>query len=162
MQYRGKQGCPLSCTIFGIYIDKLEECLETAGCQGTELGDIINILLILFFLQKSMMTYTSNLRLLMPMRVNTHKTKFMIIKTKKTTHGSFSYDNHCLEEVSSYKYLGIDFSQQLNSNYNIEKMLNYSIKKRIIGGWKDYYELENNCKSTNICICSKTRFLFET
>ena len=120
------------------------------------------MLMILFFLQRSMMTCTSKLRLLMPMRVNTHKTKFMIIKTKNATHGSLSYDNHCLEHVSSYKYLVIDFPHQLNPNYNIEKMLNYSIKRRSIGGWKVYYELENNCKSTNVCICSKERFLFET
>jgi len=33
-------------TLSGIYIDKLEECLETAGCKVTELGDIINILLL--------------------------------------------------------------------------------------------------------------------
>ena len=27
-----KQGCPLSPTHFGIYIDKLEGCLEDGGC----------------------------------------------------------------------------------------------------------------------------------
>ena len=39
------------------------------------------------------------------MRVNIDKTKFMIIKSEKITHGSFVYDNHCLEQVSSYKVL---------------------------------------------------------
>ena len=29
-----KQGCPLSPTLFGMYIDKLEECLEKEGCVG--------------------------------------------------------------------------------------------------------------------------------
>jgi hypothetical protein len=29
---RVKQGCPLSLTLFGIYIGKLEECLEKTGC----------------------------------------------------------------------------------------------------------------------------------
>lgn len=85
---------------------------------------------------------------------NTDKTKVMIIKSKKITHGSFVYNNHCLEHVSSYKYMGIDFPHQLN--------LNYSIEKRIIGGWKAYYEFENNCKMTDLCIWSKKRFLFET
>ena len=32
-----KQGFSCSPTIFGIYIDKLEKCLEEAGCTGTNL-----------------------------------------------------------------------------------------------------------------------------
>ena len=41
-----KKGCPLSPTLFGIYIDKLEDCLEEAGCLGPTLtGIVINLLL---------------------------------------------------------------------------------------------------------------------
>jgi hypothetical protein len=29
---RVKQGCPFSPNLFGTYIDKLEDCLEKAGC----------------------------------------------------------------------------------------------------------------------------------
>ena len=61
----------------------------------------------------------------MGMKVKTDKTKVMIIKLKNTTQLSFVYGNHCLEKVSSYKYLGIDFPHKLNWNYEI--------KKRIIG-----------------------------
>ena len=43
---RVKQGCPLSPTIFGIYIDKLEEYLEKTGCVSPTLtGIVINLLL---------------------------------------------------------------------------------------------------------------------
>jgi hypothetical protein len=50
----------------------------------------------------------------MGMIVNTEKTKVMIIKSKRITYDTFAYDNNSLEEVPSYKYLGIDDSPQLN------------------------------------------------
>ena len=83
----------------------------------------------------------------MGMTVNTDKTKVMIIKSKNDTYANFMYDNSNLEEVSSYKYLGIDIHHKLNWNY--------SIKKRINGGWKAYFGLENNCKATNLVMCDK-------
>ena len=43
---RAKQGFPLSPTLFVIYIDKLEGCLEEAGCAGTILAGIVIILLL--------------------------------------------------------------------------------------------------------------------
>ena len=49
----------------------------------------------------------------MGMTVSTDKTKVMIIKSKKDTYVNFVYDNNKLEEVSSYKYLGIDIHHKL-------------------------------------------------
>ena len=62
----------------------------------------------------------------MGMTINTDKTMAMIIKSNKIPYDTFVYDNNNLEEVNSYKYLGIDLDYKLNWNYNIEK--------RIIGG----------------------------
>ena len=35
----------------------------------------------------------------------------LVIKSKKDTYANCVYDNRNLEEVSSYKYLGIDIQQ---------------------------------------------------
>ena len=63
------------------------------------------------------------------------------------------YDNSNLEEVSYYKYLGIDIHHKLKWNY--------SIKKRINGGWKAYIGLENNCKAANLVMWDKTKLLLK-
>ena len=77
----------------------------------------------------------------MGMTNNIDKSKIMIIKSKKITYDNLIYDDNYLEELPSYKYLRIDINHQFNWNYNIEKM----ISRR----WKSYYEIENNCKTTN-------------
>ena len=41
-----KKGCPHSPTLSGIYINKLEECLEIVGCKGTEFSSNIITLLL--------------------------------------------------------------------------------------------------------------------
>jgi hypothetical protein len=41
-----KQGCPLSPTLFDIYMDKLEYCLEKAGCVIPTFTSIVIILLL--------------------------------------------------------------------------------------------------------------------
>ena len=88
------------------------------------------------------------------MTFNIYKTKVMIIKSNKIPYDTFVYDQNNLEEVTSYKYLWIDIHYKLNWNYRIEK--------RIIGGWKSYYGLENNCKSVDLWSWDKNKLFFET
>jgi len=155
---------PLSPIIFGIYIDKLERCLEEASCTGTNLVGIFVILLLyvddIVILARSASEIHHQLRFLkdlcsnMGMSVNTNKTKVMIIKSKKDTYANFFYDNNNLEEVSSYKYLIIDIHHKIIWNYSIDKWINR--------GWKAHFFLENNCKSTNLMMWDKKKFLFET
>jgi hypothetical protein len=138
--------------------------LDEEGCVGPTLtGIVINLLLYvddIVLMERSPNDLGKKLRILkdfcsnMGMTINTNKTKVMIIKSNKTTYDTFIYDNNNLEEVTSYKYLGINIHHKLNWNYSIEKM--------IIGGWKAYYGLENNCKSTDLWIWDKKKLLFET
>ena len=43
----------------------------------------------------------------------------MVIKSKKDIYVNFIYNNRNLEEVTSYKYFGIDIHRKLNWNYII-------------------------------------------
>ena len=51
-------------------------------------------------------------------------------------------------------HLGIDIHRKVNWNY--------SIKKRINGGSKGYFGLENNCKAANLVMWDKKKLLLET
>jgi hypothetical protein len=159
-----KQGCPLSPTLFSIYIDKLEYCLEVASCVGPTLTSIVIILLLyandIVLMARNPYDFKKKLRIIKDfcsstmMTMNTDKMKVMIIKSQKITYDSFMYDNNSLEEVPSYKYLGIYIHHKLNWNYSTEKRIN--------GEWKAYYGLDNNCKLADLWLWDKKKALFET
>eukprot|EP00253_Pinus_taeda_P016131 PITA_16131 len=129
---RVKQGCPLPYLIWHLH-RQARRCPSDLDKQLILLKDFCST---------------------MGMIVNTDKTKVMIIKSKKDTYANFMYDNSNLEEVSSYKYLGIDIHHKLNWNYSIDKRINE--------GCKAYFGLENNCKTTNLVMWDRIKFLFET
>ena len=102
-----KQGCPLSPTLFCIYIDKLEECLKKVVCVDPTLTSIvINLLLYVDdIVLMAMSPHDLGKQLIIlkdfcsntGMTVNTDKTKVMIIKSNKITYETFVYDNNNLE-----------------------------------------------------------------
>ena len=118
--------------------------MEEVVYVGMSLDGIIIILILYVFdidvMVSSPYGLDNKLKLLkdffssMGMNVNDDKTKVMIIKSQNVTYGNSMYDNNNLEEVTQYKYLGIDLHHKLNWNYSIDKRIN--------AGWKAYYGLE--------------------
>ena len=88
-----KQGRPLSPTLFDLYIDKLEECLNLQGGDGVRLGEFVIKLLLyaddIVFIYKSVHGLKMHLYALekfcraVGMQVNTRKTKIMIFSNKR-------------------------------------------------------------------------------
>jgi hypothetical protein len=139
-----KQGCPLSPILFGLYIDKLEEWLNSHEGDGALLGDFVIRLLLyaddLILIAKSTLGLQEHLISLerfcstMRMQVNTSKIKHKQHK--------FYFEGNTLEEVADYKYLRIDF----NKNLSWEGCK----KKRTLGGWKAFYAFQNRCRETEL------------
>jgi len=128
-----KQECHLFPTIFGIYIDELEECLEDASCVGPMLIGIVIILLLydgnIVLLEMSHYSIGNQLRILQDfyskkgVTINTYKTKIMIIKSKNITYDTFIYDDN-LGGNSSIQIIGINIHHKFNWNYSIENRIN--------------------------------------
>ncbi|KAH9312316.1 hypothetical protein KI387_027351 [Taxus chinensis] len=160
-----KQGCPLSPTLLGLYIDQLEELLNMEGGEGIWLGEYV-IRLLLYAddliliatsaqgLQKQLLTLEAFCKKI-GMQVNISKTKIMVFSNRrKRNQQPFFFEGSTLEEVTDYKYLGIDFNNKLS--WETRR------KKRMTGGWKALYALQNNCREAELWDWKTTKTLFET
>ena len=143
--------------------DKLEEWLNLQGGDGVRLGGFVIKLLLyaddLVLISKSAHGLQMHLYALehfcraVGMQVNISKTKIMIFSSKKKqSQHTFFFEGNTLEEVNEYKYLRIDFNNKLNW----EDCRN----KRILGGWKALYALQNRCREANLWDWKTIKVLF--
>jgi len=117
-----KQGCPLSPTLFGIYIDELEAFLhdhiqDTNGCLLHQV--LISILLfvddvvLLFSSPEGLQRQLDALALICDLRqltVNLGKTKVMIFnRLNKSVDIHFFFRGEEIEITSAYTCLGVQF-----------------------------------------------------
>ena len=146
------QGCPLSPTLFGLFIDQLHEVLATVGGKGAQLGNM-SLQLLIFpddvvllaedsqDLQQHLVTleefccYSS-------MKVNLKKTQCFAIGTRQAPHLLFEREK--IEVVDSYKYLGVNMSS--NWSWAI------CVKVRVANGFKAFYSMMNKCKLASLAI----------
>ena len=135
-----RQGCPLSPTLFAIYISEIDEILEKAQTGGILLGrnriktlayaDDLVLLSREEYEMKEMMNVLEKFSNARKLTLNTNKTKIMIFKRGrgKARKTNWQCANEEIEEVRQFKYLGFTFQR----NNGVEKHLKEQQRKAII------------------------------
>ena len=122
---RVKHGCPLSPTLFGLYIDEILEFVDRMGGPEAPLAGILIPLLLyaddIVLISDSAEGLQRHLDALQDfclqrdLMVNLGKTKVMVFNTshawlKSRSAPSFSYRGEVVDIVHSYVYLGFTFT----------------------------------------------------
>jgi hypothetical protein len=143
-----KQGCPLSPTLFGLCIDKLEKLINKVAKEEKLDGPKLMhqfILLLLYADDVVLFSYEieSMQRLLgvletfcecSGLTVNVEKTKMMVVRTiQPQQYPTLIYKGEPIQCVQSFKYLGIDVPA--TNTWSV------CFESRRQAGWKSYYML---------------------
>ena len=86
------------------------------------------------------------------MQVNLKKTKCLAIGTKKKF--SLYFGGEKVEMVTSYKYLGVDFSQSMSWAT--------CVKNKVAHGYKAFYSMVQKCKGANLSTWKLKKHLFNS
>ena len=123
-----KQGCPLSPTLFGLYVDGLEKhLLDTADIDApTLMGVVVPLLLYaddLILMSETAAGLQKQLDALASfcsqrqLAVNLSKTKVVVFEAKHSKVTDFVLNDAVVERADSYKYLGFVFHSTRNMQF---------------------------------------------
>ena len=147
-----KQGCPLSPTLFGIYIDEITDFIAREGGTGVVLGDTqVRILLYaddIVLLSESEHDLQRHLNALddfcvqRGLVVNLGKTKVLIFHTSAQVRAKchLTISHSPVEVVGSYVYLGVTFSAR-SGKFSMTQ----AAKDRLTRGHASLSLLERQC-----------------
>ena len=147
-----KQGCPLSATLFGLFVDGLEQHLmDTIGNDAPSLSGVL-IPLLLYADDLTIMSTTAAglqrqldaLQLFCKQRqlsVNLAKTKVVTFGSRASCQ-AFKFNGSEVERAQSYKYLGFEF--------HATKALTHGVSKLVSAANKAMHAMTRRCAFLHI------------
>ena len=151
-----KQGCPLSPTLFGLCIDKLEELVNrVAKEEKLDAPKLMHQVILLLLYADDVLLFSYDIESMQRvlgvletfcessgLTIKVEKTKLMVVRTKQPhQYPTLMYKGEPIQCLQSFKYLGIDIPATNRWSGCFES--------RLQAGWKSYYMLENQCNQSD-------------
>lgn len=164
-----KQGCPLSPTLFGLYVDEISDFIDRGGGRGTSLsGFLIALLLyaddliLLADTQEGLQRHMDALGDFCTQRgltVNLSKTKVMVFHTSRRVMRDtvVTFRGSPVEVTSSYVYLGVTFSST-GGRFSMRQ----AARDRLTRGYASLALLERQCHQSHFQEPRTKGWLFDT